>query len=62
MESFEIVLAELAERERMTLDWLAKDNLSEKVQFALEEYLRRIRENQRSVMLRQYQSTEKGSA
>jgi hypothetical protein len=59
MDEIELKLAELATRETTVLDWLAKGNLTEKIQFALEESLRRIRQDQRQLLLRQLQS-EKG--
>ena len=59
LDGIELQLSELLERERNITDWLAKPNCNEKMRFALEESLRRLREERRAIMLKQLQ-TEKG--
>lgn len=46
----------LAARERQVLEWLARENNSEHMKHALENELRRIRAQQRLLMLRQIQN------
>jgi hypothetical protein len=56
MDGIAVQTAELAQRERMILDWLAKPDCSEPMRRALEEALRRIRAERRTLMLRRLQA------